>query len=166
MIKIKIVLAMILILGLCFSTVTAEPSVGTVTIDPTEPVLKSDVILTAEITDTDDISSVTLWIKECDEDTGLCDEPFSVDMTSTAVENEYTAEFTLKFNTATYFDYWFDVDADGNITTIEDDLYTVNYGAESSNNGPDDDTNDTPGFELIALFIALFAAIAIYKKKR
>ena len=173
MIKIKIFLIGILFLGLIFSNVAiAEPSIGTVTINPSEPILKSDVTLKAVITDMQqDVSSVTLWVKECDENTGLCDEPFSVEMTSTAVENEYIADFTLKFNSATFFDYWFDVTSGSNTTTIKDDSYTVEYGTESSNggdNGGSDNTdeNGSPGFELISLLIAMFAAIILYKKKR
>jgi len=169
--KTKLLLIGILFLGLCFSNFAiAEPIVGTVTIDPAEPILKSDVTLTAEITDTNQVSSVTLWIKECDENTGLCDDPFSIVM-SRGNSGEYSADFTLEFNSATFFDYWFDVESDDNTTTIKDDSYTVEYGTESTNggdNGGSDDNgdNDSPGFELIALFIAVFAAIMIYKKKR
>ncbi len=167
--KIKILLIGMLFLGLCCSNVIAEPSVGTVTINPVEPILKSDVTLKVIITDSErEISSVTLWVKECDEDTGLCDDPFSVEMTSTAVENEYIADFTLKFNTATFFDYWFDVESGDNTTTLKDDSYTVTYGSVPSNGDGSDNTdnNNTPGFEMIALFIAIFASIMIYKKKR
>lgn len=171
--KTKILLIGILFLGLCFSNFAiAEPSVGTVTINPTEPVLKSDVTLKVIITDLErEVSSVALWVKECDENTGLCDNPFSVEMTSTAVENEYLSNFTLKFNTATFFDYWFDVESGGNTTLLKDDSYTVEYGTVSTNGGNGDgsdntDDNDSPGFELIALFVSVFAAIAIYKKKR
>ncbi len=160
----------LIILGFCFSTVTAELSVENITIDPNEPTEFSDVTITCIINDLDEEDDVYLWLEECNENIGICDpETINISMSETSNQNEYSATATLKFDGATYFTYRFIVNDNGEWTTIkDDDNYHVDLSEKSTDNGTNggSDNNDSPGFEIAILIAAIFTVIMIYKKKR
>jgi len=170
----KLLIIGVIVLGLCVSgiSVNADPVVNDVSVVPAEPTVDSELSFTAWITGLEEDDVVSLYIKECDDKIlNVCNAPFSVLMTKIDDEN-FTATATLEFDTATYLDYWFEIESNGETIDIMDDGYTIRYTEDSSNGSPngggnDDDGDETPGFEIITLFAAIvIGAIIFLKRKR
>lgn len=145
----------------------AEPNVETVSINPETPTKLSDVTITTAFTGVNESDNITVYIKECDENTGLCDQPFSVEMKRTN-SDYYSADFSLEFDTATYFDYWFVVEKNGGTTDIKDDSYNVQLASSSGDdNDPQngDDGKGVPGFEITLFLVAIFIGLICLTKR-
>ena len=152
-------------------TVSALPTIGNVTFNPNAPIQKSTVTATIQILDiVSEEPAARLIIKECNGNSGVCDQPKNISMTKT--ENIYSATFDLSFNGATYFDYWFEIKDNQSWLRIPEgfDFYgQVNYNQdanEDNNQNNDNDEDKTPGFELIALLAGLIIIFIVYNKKR
>lgn len=157
--NIRIILAGFLFFILIFSMNVNATTVDDITISPTKPLLKGSITLTATISDVDQGDAVTLYIKECDGETGLCDEPFTQEMTKSA-DDTYTADVDLKFKSATYLDYWFEIGG----TEYKDGSYRVQYDTNNQNNDGSEDSQ-TPGFELLFVLLAIAFVLFIGRKR-
>lgn len=147
---------------------SADAVVENVSIKPENPTKLSEITITSTIEGINTSDNVTLYIKECDENTGLCDQPFSVKLTKID-SNNFSAEVSLQFVMATYFDYWFVVEREGNTTEIKNDSYNVqltsNSNVDTQNQGNGNDKG-IPGFEITALLTAVFIGMLFFMKKR
>ena len=140
----------------------AEPVVGDVTLDPSNPAPQSDVTFSVDI-DGDSISSVRLIISECNKEIGVCHAPPQNVSMKKIDDNYYEAKVTLKHDDVTSITYHVVIKSDDK--WIKYDEYTtvlsINSGDSDSNkNG----SNDTPGFEIIVFLIAIYLVISLYKK--
>jgi len=158
----NILMATIIIIGLFVSNsiVIAIPVVEDVTINPMEPTPLSTVTITATITNGEGIDEVHLMIQECKSDV-LCF--FMENHTMNLVNGEYQYNYKLQHEDATLFKYNFVILSNGKwfITEETTDVYLKLDSGDSGNGG-----NDTPGFELILLLIAIFVGVFLLKRKR
>jgi len=163
----KILVVSIVIYSVISGLVSAEAIVENVYVNPENPTKLSDVTITTSFAGINESDNITLYIKECDENTGLCDQPFSMLMTGTN-SNNFSADFSLEFETATYFDYWFVVERNGGTTDIKDDSYNVQMASSSGDdNDPQNggDSKAVPGLEMTIFLVAIFIGL-IYLRKR
>jgi len=154
----KIITTILVLFGLFISTASivsaADP---TVSIDPTEPTAKSSVTFTAEFTDSD-ISNVKLIVQECNPTICYADK-LETSMTEMSANN-FEGSVTLTHDDGTYIKYWVEYkvgDVESSHGPIEKNLKTSN-----GNNG----SNDSPGFEIILVFISVIMIMFILKRKR
>ena len=157
----NIILSLILLIGVLSNlSVNAEPT-AEVTVEPDELVQLSTVSFSATVTSEEEIESVILYLKECNPT--IC---HPIKMISLTLDDEmYKGSFELEYDDATYISYMLKITAGG--TETETDWTDVDVSAASINDNDDDDGgNDSPGFEIIVLLIAVFITIALIKRKR
>ena len=166
----KILIATILILGLCVSSasVMAEPVVDDSAIAPEEPERLDTITITATITSDETIDEVNMIIKECvgGTDNDYCHLEDTQQMTLSG-DNEYTCTYELQWPEVTYISYWFEITSNGEL--YKSDYTNVSLKVDSDNgdaNGGGDGGNGSPGFELIPLLIAVFIGVILLKRKR
>ena len=153
-------------IGMFLSTVVticgAEPSVGDITLIPASPAPQSDVTFSVDISG-DNISSVRIIIFECDKKIGLCHAPpQNISMTNID-DNTYEAEVTLIHDDVTSTTYHVEIESDGKWIVYEE--YTTALSTpsgDSDTNG--DNSNGSPGFEIIIFLIAIIGVVLLFKK--
>jgi hypothetical protein len=161
----KILTATIVLIGLCLSSalVNAEIDVDA-TVDPSNPDALDTVTITATITSDEDIDGVEIKIKECDDNMCMPTKTFNMELDN----GDYTIEYDLTYNKATYFEYNIITTVNG--TENETGFTKVLVTPASSNGGnggnSGDGGNGIPGFELIPLFIATLIIIFYMRRKR
>lgn len=164
--KIGNLLIVTILLGFCLFCITpvlAEPVVEQVVIDPEEPAPKSTVNITTMISSDEDISDVHLLVQECK--ANLCFQRENVTMS--LVDDEYSYEYELSFDDATYFKYNFNILSGGKWYETQITNVTLKEESDGNNNGgTDDNGGGTPGFELVSLFIAVSLGVLLFKRKR
>ena len=141
--------------------VSAETTVN-YTIYPEEPTPQSDVTITAVIDDIT-ITSVYLEMQECAGDVCFGWDT-NVSMNPTGEENTYNAVTSLEHEDATYFSLRVVIERDETWETTTG--YKVNIDLSDPGNGDNDNGDNTPGFEMILLFIAILAGVILYGRKR
>ena len=161
----------IVFLGLCVSSavVVAESVVEDVIIDPAEPERLSTITITATITSDDEIDTVNLKIKECrglPEGGDLCYTEETHEMTASG-DDVYTIDYDLHYDDSGYFGYYFEIISNGESFETEGVNELIKAGSSNGDNGGgDDDENGSPGFELIAVLMAIFIGVILLKRKR
>ena len=138
------------------NTVQADPTVGKIKLDPANPAPQSDVTISTEITG-GDVSKVRLIINECDKETGVCHVPRNISMSKKS-GNTYETKVTLEWEEVTSITYHISLESNGK--WIEYDEYTTKLSTGGSSN----DSNGSPGFELIIFLIAIFGFILFFKR--
>ena len=84
-------------------------------------------------------------------------------------DGKYETELTVldEENRANHIQYIFKVNDDGTEYSLTDDSWVANLDLpDPGNGGTTNGDNNTPGFELLVLFIAIIIGIIVYKKKR
>jgi len=161
--KLSILCVMPIILGMCFSSVTAiDPTIGTVTITPESPAPQSDINFSITIIG-EEITSVYLHYKECNAQ--ICKVFKNVSMEKVS-GNLYEKTITLTWDQATYITYNFDINSNGTWTPTK----FVNVTLKKPTNGNGNNTNGTnheqPGFEILFFIAAIGISVIIIGRKR
>jgi hypothetical protein len=138
----------------------AEPVLESFTIDPVEPTPLSDITVTANIQG-EDITSVVVHIKECNQNQGVCFSEQSGEM-NYLEPGKYQAQFTLVETEADYIQYYFDIIIDGEEVRL-DETWTIDLLVNSNDNNGD---NGTPGFEFVILIASIGVGVLFFRKKR
>lgn len=171
--KIKYLIIMGIFLVL-FGTniISAEPTVNEITTTPTKPKPESTVKVVVNISG-ENISNVALTASECSDETGLCYEnPIQNKNMTLSSDGNYETEFTLldSDDRTDHIEYRFIVTDDGKQYILQDDSYKTNLDLSSNNKNNAGDkgsnSNDTPGFEMAFVFIALIIGMLYFTKKR
>jgi hypothetical protein len=140
-----------------FNIVTAaDPSVGEIKLVPSKPTPQSDVTLSTDITG-GDVSKVRLIINECNKQKGICLASRNISMSKKG-GNSYEAKVTLQWEDATSITYHIGLEDNGK--WIDYDEYTTQLSAGGSSNN----SNDSPGFEIILFLIVVIGLIIYFKK--
>jgi hypothetical protein len=165
-IKILIIAIFLFSFIVVMNSISAEPEVNSITITPENPEPGSDVTIIADISG-ENISIVNLTITHCD------DQGCYVNQKTNMVLNpigKYQAEMTLKDSgVADHIQYQFKIVLNnGTEHYLSEESWKTYFAADDENgdsdeNGPD---NDTPGFELMFLLVAIFISYLLYNKKR
>jgi hypothetical protein len=161
----KIVYLMTLVISLLMANLVyaAEP---TVTTEPEEIVKQSTFTFTVELDD-EDVTSVWLFIQECDASTGTCFPETIQNISMTEQDGKYQTPVTISHERASYIQYTINVEtSEGWESYLK---LTKIYLTEVQNgNGTDngDNGNGSPGFELITLLAAVVIGIILLRKKR
>lgn len=176
-ISIIIILSLLSISFISFNT-NAAYEIQNIVFDPENPIKKSSVVVIVSVFDLGENDEISLFIKECDENTGICDEPRNITLTKIDGSDDYRAEVDLTFNSATYLDYWYEIYYNGEWIRdpegLTDTYGPVQYGQDNGNgdtnggttNGGNGNDNGSPGFELIIMLIAIIIGIYWFKRKR
>jgi len=170
--KIKYILFIGSIVGMLLSiqTVTSEPSVETITLDPEEPEPLATITFTAVVTSEETINEVWLIVKECKNTSGqkICFvDSFNVTMAPTDIEDTYEATITLSHDDATYITYNLNIFGDDTWYQSTDTELDLNLEPPNGNNSSTDGNKDkTPGFESFAFFLACGLILFVIKRKR
>lgn len=168
----------ILILSMVFLSINAQAAyeIQNVVFDPESPVEQSSIVVTVSVLDLGENDEIYIYIKECNENSGVCDESKNLSLVKMDDTDEYKTEAGLTFNGATYLDYWFDIYYSGEWVRVPESpgtYGTVEYGEDNVNGDPNggeptngDSDNGSPGFELIIMLFALIIGIYWFKRKR
>jgi len=177
----KKVLIMALVIGFSLSisgiSGIAEPTVSSIEITPTQPILDSEVTFSVDITG-DDIEEVYIEVMECTfTPVYFCHPAPYLNISLDNIEGD-TWEGTGTFlyddteeghcwpvilDNGTWYNYKNDWSIVKNFTVLpaeEDGNGEVDGGDENG------DSDGSPGFELIFLMISIIAVFFIYKRKR
>ena len=155
------------------STVSADPTVNNIITNPSNPKPLSSVTVIANISG-ENITNVALTVSECSDETGLCyvNPVLNENMTLNSNGN-YEKEFTLKDadGRTDHIEYRFTVNDNGEEYILDDDSFKTYLDLSSNENGDggngqDNGSGDTPGFELVLIFLAIIIGVIYYKKKR
>ena len=155
---------MLLAIVISSSLVTADPIVDEITTDPENPTHESTITVTAKIIG-DDVTSVNLSVSECM--IGLCFKSENYQMTQSAA-GEWVAEITLldASGESTYIEYTFEI-IDSGTEYVLDENWRVDISEGTDNNADsNDDSNGSPGFEIIIFLAAIIIGIVMLRKKR
>jgi hypothetical protein len=155
----------IIILSLSSSIIIAK-NVSTVEIIPEKPKPQSDIDIKANI-DFEGIENVYLQIQECDINTGICYERQNLTLNKLN-ENTFITSYTLKEAKATYIQFDLIVKTEfGWETPIKENKINLDLTQTNGDNNGGNGDQDTPGFEIMGLFLGLiFIIFFINKKKR
>jgi len=163
--RMKIIsLVVLLLVGFyLFNTgVSAELTVGDITLDPKEPSPLSTLTFTVDISG-DSISEVRLLVQECNGNTGICYLWQNVSMADKGSDS-YETDVTLKHEDATYITYKLEIKSDGTWEKPDGTKLNLTLNPGNNNNTPNDD-NETPGFELISFLVAIIVGAIILRKR-
>lgn len=141
----------------------AQPTVESITYSPEEPAPLSSMAFTAHISG-NTVSVVNLTVEECSAVLGTCFKFHTVTMEETSA-GVYHAMVNLTAEEATYITYSLDISYDDTVQSYEEDSWKVNLTSDSNQNGDNNGTNNTPGFEFIPVIVAIFAVLVWYKKR-
>lgn len=161
----KILITMIVMIGLFMSSanVLAETT-ATIEIDPEEPTRMDTVTFTVNITSDENIQDIHLITHECRQ--GMCYADEEVTLTESG--DDYTGQYTYSHDDSIYIEYWVNIDTDQENDVQVTDVIHTDLNIESNNGGSngDSDDNNTPGFELFTLLIAIVIGVLLVKRKR
>jgi len=159
----------ILLLGIFLANVVAvraELTVDEITLDPAIPAPASTVTFTAKLSG-DTITKVYLIVKECKD---VCYTPGHNESMIEVSSGEYQKEITLTHSDATNIEYWLVVNSNGtwyNFGNDYEQLYLSTPSNGDTGNGDDGSgSNQSPGFELLALMFTIGIALFVFKRKR
>jgi len=155
-----IILGMLL---LTTSVSSAVPALDKMVLNPAVVTPQSDVTFTADIEDYDFAKNVYLIVEECT--FGFCyADSFNESMSDNG-EGKFEKKITLKHDDATEIKYHVEIEGTDGEWTASKVTY-VNLDTTGSSNGGDNDSNSTPGFELIFLLMAVIVGFVSFRKKR
>jgi hypothetical protein len=147
---------------LLITTVSAEnPTIGEIKLEPANPAPESEVTISTDITG-GNVSNVRLIISECNKETGVCHIPRNISMSKKSGDT-YEIEIMLEWDDATSIKYQIRLENDG--AWIIYDEYTSALSTPSGGSDTTgDNSNGSPGFEIIIFLIALIGVILSFKK--
>lgn len=163
--KITIGISLALLIFISYIPITSAEAIVEYTTDPEEPKPQSEVKITAKITDVD-ITSVYLEMQECNI-AGTCfGWKTNVSMTPTGNTDEYEATINLEREDTKYFSLRLAIEKNGEWEQTSTANYYDVYLDRSSSNGDDTNSNNTPGFEIVLIFVAILIGVILIKRKR
>ncbi|KYK32381.1 MAG: hypothetical protein AYK22_09255 [Thermoplasmatales archaeon SG8-52-3] len=149
-------LCLFLFLSIINIVTAADPTVGEIKLTPTKPTPQSDVTVSSDISGSD-VSKVRLIINECNKQKGICLASRNITMNKKS-GNTFETTVTLQWEDATSITYHISLESYGK--WIEYDEYTTLLSTTGSSN----DSNGSPGFEIIVFLIAIIGFV-IYVRK-
>jgi hypothetical protein len=181
----KYAIVITLVISLSFSFISigaaADPTYGDIILDPIDPMRKTSVDFSVEITG-DDIEQVHLRVQECMiDENGMeaCSPNVLNESMTTSDDITWTATATLQWNFATIGHCWLEIKSNGTWFSFKEDKTkwtdfdittdenggNGNSGNGNGGNGGNGDNDTTPGFELIISVLAVVIALFIFKRK-
>lgn len=134
------------------------PIVGVITLEPAHPAPQSVVTFSVDISG-DSISSVRIVLNECDKERGICHAPPQNVSMSKKSGNTYEARVTLQWDDVTSITYHIELKSNGK--WIEYDAHTITL---STNQGSSNDSNGSPGFEILTFLIAIICVVLLINR--
>jgi hypothetical protein len=136
----------------------ADPIVENITLIPNNPPPQSEVTFSVDIGG-NSISSVWIVIFECNEETGICHAP-PQNVSMRKVDGDtYEAEVTLEWDDVSKIKYNVKIKSDGEWFEYKEHITTLSTNPENLN-----DSNGSPGFEIIVFFISMIVVVFLLKK--
>jgi hypothetical protein len=151
-------LGIIIFLSIINTVTGANPTVGDIKLTPANPAPQSDVTFSVDITG-DSISSVRIVINECDKPKGICHAPPQNVSMNKKSGNTYETKVKLLWDDVTSITYHIELKSDGKWIEYEDHTTTL-----STNSGVTNDSNGSPGFEIIIFLVAIICVILQYNR--
>lgn len=153
-----------IILGLFLSNNSAiAENATTIEIIPESPEPQSEIEIIASI-DIEGIEQVNIHIQECDSKTGICYERHNISL-SKVDDAEYKTSYTLTESKATYIQYDLIIKTDlGWETPIKEEK--TNLLISQNNDNGENGNQNTPGFEILGIFLGILIILLLFKKKR
>ena len=149
---------MFLVLFTIGNIVTADPIVEKITLTPKNPTPRSEVTFSVDFSD-NSITSAWIVVSECNKEKGICHAPPQNISLTKIDSNTYENDVTLMWDDVTTITYKVVIKSDGKWTAFEDHTTTLTTNSEKSN-----DSNGSPGFEIIIFLIAIIGLIVLSKK--
>lgn len=163
----QILIISVLVLGMyswIIGTVgAAEPTVVEIDYDPQNPEVASTVTFNATING-EDVSAVHIIVQECNEQVCFIRHNISMNKVDTS---EYQIDVELTRDDASIVKYNLKIESDGVWYDFKDDIKQFNLVPKTNGdqtNG-NDNTNGTPGFELIPIVVSIVFVLFIHKIK-
>lgn len=154
----------IIVLTLSSSIVIAK-NVSNVEIIPEKPQPQSNIEIKA-IIDIEGIQNVYLQIQECDINTGICYERNNLTL-NRLNENTFRTSYTLKEAKATYIQYDLIVKTElGWETPIKEKKVDLDISQSNGDNNGGNGNQDTPGFEMISIFLGIIIMMLFIAKRK
>ncbi len=142
----------------------SDPIFNDILVTPSHPAPKSEVTFSIEI-EGSDISSVRLIVRECNKETGICHAPpQNVSMTNVG-GNTYEAEVTLIHDDVNSITYNIEIKSEGKWLESDESTTTLNVKSNDTNSNGND-SNNTPGFEILTFLVAVICVVIILKRMR
>lgn len=162
----KIFISMFIIFVLIISSANiVAKNASTLEIIPETPEPKSQIIIKAFI-DVEGVVQAYLQIQECDINTGICYERQNLSF-NRLNENTFRTSYTLKEAKATYIQYDLIVKTElGWETLIKEKKTDLLISQNNGNNDGGNGNQDTPGFEIIGIFIGILTIILLSRKRK
>ena len=138
-------------------------SATTVEIIPESPEPKSEIEIIATI-DMEGVEQTYIQIQECDINTGICYERKNISL-SKVDESQYKTSYTLEQSKATYIQYDLIVKTGLGWETLIKEKKTDLLISQNNGNGGNGN-QETPGFEILGIFLGFLIIILLFKRKR
>jgi hypothetical protein len=138
----------------------AKPTVDKITLNPKNPAPESEVTFTVDISG-NSITSAYMEVSECNKKIGLCHAPPSNISLSKIDSNTYEKKMKLKWDDVTSITYKVIMLSDGIWFKSENFTTTLKTNSETSN-----DSNDSPGYEILGFIIVLIGVFLIARKSK
>lgn len=149
---------MFLILFTIGGIVSADPTVEKITLTPKNPTPRSEVTFSVDFSE-NSITSAWIVVSECNKEKGICHAPPQNISLIKIDSDTYENDVTLMWDDVTTITYKVVIKSDGKWTAFEDHTTVLTTNSEKSN-----DSNGSPGFEIIIFLIAIIGLIVISKK--
>ena len=159
----NIFIIILIILGLFLTNNSAiAENATTIEIIPESPEPKSEIEIIASI-DMEGIEQVNILIQECDSNTGICYERHNISL-SKVDDTEYKTSYALKESKATYIQYDLIIKTGlGWETLIKEEKTNLLISQDNDNGG--NGNQNTPGFEILGIFLGILLIILLFKKR-
>ena len=165
------VIAISFIIPTIQTAIAAEPILGEVTLNPEHPTKLSKITFDVNVVG-DDIKTVKIYVLECNETTGICQNSYDNQTMQHIGGSLYRANITLDFAPASYITYKVYVENNiGDITPLPNKQGVKVYlstGSSNGNNSTNNNGNGSPGFEVVLFIVAVCVtgAIILLGRKR
>ena len=155
---------MVIIFGMFFSN-NSVLAINAITIEiiPESPEPKSEIDIIASI-DMEGVELVHIQIQECDINTGICYVRENISL-SKLDDNSYKTSYKLKESKATYIQYDLIVKTGLGWETLIKEKKTDLLISDNNGNGGNGN-QDTPGFEILGIFLGILIIMLYFKRKR
>jgi hypothetical protein len=161
--RLSIVFVIAILVGMCFASVTAtDPTIGTVTITPTEPAPQSNINFSVTIIG-EGITSVYLHYKECNAQ--ICKVFKNISMEKVS-GNLYEETITLTWDQATFITYNFEINSNGTWTPTKYVNVTLKKPTNGNGNNTNGNDHKQPGFEILFFIAAIGISVMIIGRRR
>jgi len=150
---------------LSFSSISnAALNIGDITLDPKSPPIKSDVTFTVDISG-DSVTSVRLVLNECNKPLKICHAPPQNVSLNWKNGDTYEGDITLMWDDVTSITYHLEIEREGKWIEYDEFVTQLSTGSGNGDGSKDsNDSDDSPGFEIIIFIIAILSIILAFKR--